>query len=73
MVQLINMTHNANVPLTAEGYNQIGRSNGFLELMSGPIPWGKLTSNDQFTKLAASLSPTLKKQILAEIVRSISR
>lgn len=74
MIQLINMANNgANVPLTAEGYNQIGRSNGFLENMSGPNAWSRFVASKQFAQLAGNLSMNLKKQILTEIVTSSSR
>jgi len=73
MIQLINTAMGANVPLTAEGYNQIGRSNGFLQEMSKPVAWARLTASDQFTKLIDNLSPALKTQILTEMVKSVSR
>jgi hypothetical protein len=74
MIQLINMANNgANAPFTAEGYNQIGRSNGFLELMSNPSAWAGLVASKQFAQLAGNLSVNLKKQILTEMVTSISR
>jgi hypothetical protein len=73
MIQLINTAMGSNVPLTAEGYNQIGRSNGFLQEMSKPVAWARLVASDQFSKLASNLSPALKTQILTEMVKSVSR
>ena len=73
MVQLVNMAERANVPETDAGYNQIGRSEGFIKHTTSNGPWDRLIANPQFQEMLTNISAELRKQIVTEIAKSVSR
>ena len=73
MVQLVNMAERANVPETDAGYNQIGRSEGFIKHTTSNGPWYRLITNPQFQEMLTNISAELRKQIVTEIAKSVSR
>lgn len=73
MIQLVNMAERANVPETDAGYNQIGRSEGFIKHTTSNGPWDRLIANPRFQEMLTNISAELRKQIVTEIAKSVSR
>ena len=73
MIKLVNEFQNANVPLTAEGYNQIGRSDGCLKILSSDGAWAKLCVSKVGSKILQDhISKENRKALLADFLRTIS-
>jgi hypothetical protein len=74
MVKLVLLANpGAQIPETAEGYNQIGRSAGYLQYTTQNSSWITLIANKQFQGMLGNLSQELRKQIVTEIAKSVSR
>ncbi len=63
----------AKIPETAEGYNHIGRSAGYLEYTTENSSWYNLIGNQEFLRMLKNLSPELRKQIVTEIAKTVPR
>jgi len=74
MVRLVLLANpGAEIPETVEGYNQIGRSAGFLQYTTQNSSWYTLIANKQFQGMLGDLSQELRKQIVTEIAKTVSR
>ncbi len=74
MVRLVVLANpGAQIPETAEGYNQMGRSAGFLKYTTQNSSWVTLISNNQFQEMLKDVRQELREQIVTELARYVSR
>lgn len=73
MIQTINQFMGWNLSADENGYNQMGRSEGFVKLMSDPAQWNKLTQSPLGQRMLASMDAMKKKDLLTAFVTQIAR
>jgi len=74
MVRLVVLANpGVQIPETAEGYNQMGRSAGFLKYTTQNSSWVTLISNNQFQEMLKDVRQELREQIVTELARYVSR
>jgi hypothetical protein len=74
MIRLVVLANpGAEIPETAEGYNQLGRTAGFLKYTTQNSSWSTLISNNQFQEMLKDVRQELREQIVTELARYVSR
>jgi hypothetical protein len=72
MIQLLNKVTGVSIPVTPEGYNQVGRSNGIMAELSKPAYVGRVLASEDF-QAAIRNNPDFQRQAIGMFLQSVSR
>lgn len=75
MIDMVNKVLGGNVPKTEEGYDQLGRSQGFLQVMSNMEGWTKLQKHiaNIDSKTWNRVPSNVRQELLSKLVTGVSR